>query len=403
MKKILQVIFWEFKRSALTKGWLLSLLVIPVVLYLIFHLQLFFTQQPDVTAKYLVGVLDLEQEGRVTLSPPQLPDNKSQILFIRIDNQKRTHEQAKELGFTMIQERRLDGLLIVSPDTLHPLQYYTQTFPDESFYNLLQSELVKAQILDETRSNAKELEELVIMPEIKILRFDEKQLPFEFEPEKALRSITNYSLLFFIALSFIAGIVIRSFQEEKSNKLIEVLLSSASIRELIIGKYIAFILLSIIQTAFWVFITWLGNVYFGVAELSLTELLSVIGCFIAGLFFFVSLYLYIGSRILKETSMQFVLTFLSLVIFLPLLFSQRLIFGGEIGIVSELGFVPIFTPITSLLQITAKSVNPIHLWQQNILLLVWSAALLLPLVKSVYNPFGMFGKSSKRPSAGSQK
>jgi ABC-type Na+ efflux pump permease subunit len=397
MRKIYRISLWEFKRYAFTKGWLISLFVIPVILFGIFHLQLFFKDQQDITMQYLVGVLDVTSSGKMTFSAPKLSEGKSQILFVKLDSQKRTPDQARELGFLMLRERRLDGVLIISQDENHPLQYYTQAFPGENFYSLLQSELVKAQIIDEKIVGPDGLNELIIMPEIKILRFDKQQLPFEFDPEIALRSITNYSLLFFLALSFIAGIVIRSFQEEKSNRLIEVLLSSASIFELTIGKFIAFVILALLQTVFWTVSTWFLGRWFGIPEFTTAELFAVLGCFAAGLIFFVALYLYIGARILKESSMQFVLTFLSLVIFLPMLFSQKLLFAGESGFINELGFLPIFTPATSLLQITAKSFNVFYLVQQNVLLLFWCIIFIIPLIRSSYNPFGMFGKATRKP------
>jgi ABC-type Na+ efflux pump permease subunit len=397
MKKIYRISLWEFKRYALTKGWLFSLIVIPAILFVLFHLQIFIKETQGGAVQYLIGVLDTSPGNKMQFGRPNIAEDKSQIIFIDLITGKRTPQQSREMGLAMMREHRLDGMLMISDDAEHPLQYYSESFPDDRFYSLLQSELVKAQVFDRSVSGADSLKELVIMPEIKILRFDTHAQPFLFDPEGALRNITNYSLLFFLALSFIAGTVIRSFQEEKSNRLIEVLLSSASILELTMGKFIAFSVLALSQMSVWTLATWGLGKYFDLPDVSPRELFLVLSCFAVGLLFFVSLYLYIGSRILKESSTQFVLTFLSLVIFFPMLFSQRLIFTGDVGLITTLGFLPIFTPSTSLLQIASKSYNSFYLIQQNLLTLLWCVILLLPLIKTTYNPFGMFGTSSKRP------
>ena len=367
-------------------------------MFFVFHLPVLIKDNSFNGTKYLIGVLDntTAQKMKFT-SPENLSAEKEQILFVRLQNPNRSPDSSVSIGFRMLRERRIDGLVIISENPVHPITFFAQSFPDELFYSLLQKELVKAQILTAGINKRDTVNEIVIMPEIKIVRYDEKLGPYEFNTEAAIKTVTNYSLLFFLALSFIAGTVIRSFQEEKSNKLVEVLLSSVSIKELTIGKYISFLLLALTQTGVWIAATWYMGRLYNVSEMDSTSLLNMAGCFSSGLLFFVALYLYIGSRIFKESSTQFMLTFLSLVIFLPMIFSQSLILNGDNTIVSRLGFIPLFTPATSLMQISANNFDTMILIQQNILLVVWSFILLLPMLKSHYNPFGMFGESSKRP------
>ncbi len=398
LRKVWQIVKWEFSRYAFTKGWFFSLFLIPVMLFYVFHLPVLVKEDPYNGTKYLIGVIDTTPEQKLKFSPPDDPNGiNQQILFVRLQNPHRSTDSSLNLGFQMLRMRQLDGLVMISENTVHPITLFAQSFPDELFYSLLQAELVKAQISAVGIDKKDTLNEIVVIPEIKIIRFDEHKFPHEFNTEAALKSVTNYSLLFFLALSFIAGTVIRSFQEEKSNRLIEVLLSSARIRELTIGKYISFLLLAVIQTGVWIAITWYLGSHYKVSEMHTEEMLGMAACFCTGLLFYVALYLYIGSRIFKESSTQFMLTFLSLVIFFPMLFSQHLLFNGDNTIVARLGFIPFFTPATSMMLISAKNFDLIVLIQQNVLLLVWSVIFLMPMLKSHYNPFGMFGETSKKP------
>ncbi len=394
-RKIFRLFYWDFTKHAVSIGWILSLITIPVIIYLLVNPNSTTDKKHDSRNVFLIGVIDGTNKAKLQFSTNNYETTKPPLVnFIYIKRKSQAVDSLLNTAKKMLSENRLDGVMYMNDSNYTHPEILLSVIPDEEILSEINNRVALSNVeIVKKHSDNSAVE--IIKPSYKIVRRDVNGNLFEFVPQAFLSNVTYYTLLFFILLSFIAGIVIRSFQEEKSSKLIEVLLSMADIGELIVGKYTATILLAAVQGFVWLLVSYLMSVYYSSSALSISFLAEVFIIYFAGILFYVSVYMSLGSKIFRESSVQYILTLISLVVFIPMIFAQVYAVNGDVSIMNTLGYVPLFTPITSIIGLLSGSMDSKIIVYQNLLLLLWSAVLMIPLIRSQYSPFGMFGSKSK--------
>ena len=394
-RKIFRLFYWDFTKHAVSIGWILSLITIPVIIYLLVNPNSTTDKKHDSRNVFLIGVIDATSKTKLQFSTNNYETSKPPLVnFIYIKRKSQAVDSLLNTAKKMLSENRLNGVMYMNDTNYTHPEILLSIIPDEEILSEINNRVALSNVeIVKKHSDNSAVE--IIKPSYKIVRRDVNGNLFEFVPQAFLSNVTYYTLLFFILLSFIAGIVIRSFQEEKSSKLIEVLLSMADIGELIVGKYTATILLAAVQGFVWLLVSYLMSVYYSSSALSISFLAEVFIIYFAGILFYVSVYMSLGSKIFRESSVQYILTLISLVVFIPMIFAQVYAVNGDVSIMNSLGYVPLFTPITSIIGLLSGSMDSKIIVYQNLLLLLWSAVLMIPLIRSQYSPFGMFGSKSK--------
>ncbi len=394
-RKIFRLFYWDFTKHAVSIGWILSLITIPVIIYLLVNPNSTTDKKHDSRNVFLIGVIDATSKTKLQFSTNNYETSKPPLVnFIYIKRKSQAVDSLLNTAKKMLSENRLNGVMYMNDTNYTHPEILLSVIPDEEILSEINNRVALSNVeIVKKHSDNSAVE--IIKPSYKIVRRDVNGNLFEFVPQAFLSNVTYYTLLFFILLSFIAGIVIRSFQEEKSSKLIEVLLSMADIGELIVGKYTATILLAAVQGFVWLLVSYLMSVYYSSSALSISFLAEVFIIYFAGILFYVSVYMSLGSKIFRESSVQYILTLISLVVFIPMIFAQVYAVNGDVSIMNSLGYVPLFTPITSIIGLLSGSMDSKIIVYQNLLLLLWSAVLMIPLIRSQYSPFGMFGSKSK--------
>ena len=103
-----------------------------------------------------------------------------------------------------------------------------------------------------------------------------------------------FALLFMMSLFFTSGYLLQGVSEEKENRLIEILLSSVSARQLLTGKVIGLGAAGLIQIVIWL-ISAMALLAIASLSISLPEGLTIpIGLFIFGIIYFILGYLLFG-------------------------------------------------------------------------------------------------------------
>ncbi|MFH1743943.1 MAG: ABC transporter permease [bacterium] len=177
--------------------------------------------------------------------------------------------------------------------------------------------------------------------------------------------------------------LLRGVVEEKTSRVVEVLLSSLSPSEILSGKVLGFYLLGLIQFALWVGI---GMVLFKVRGISVGDLippmyfLNFMIFLTTGYLFFASMFAAIGAMVGDETESQQLQGMFVLPIILPLMFNFVIITQPNWWIIRLISFIPIFTPAVMALRLIAA---PIPWWEITLvaistlifaLLGIWAAA-----------------------------
>jgi ABC-2 type transport system permease protein len=213
-------------------------------------------------------------------------------------------------------------------------------------------------------------------------------------------TIIGYFLGFAIyLLVFIYGsIVMRGVIEEKANRVIEVLASSAKPFEIMFGKVIGIGLLGLTQVLFWVIA---GAILLFAAQPFISSILPdtqnamssmqataqqlpadfkipyihpmlIVGFFfyfIAGYFIYATLFAAVGSAVDQESDSQTLTLPISLPIVLTIMMIPQIMNNPDSGFSVAVSLIPIFTPIIMMVRIAATNV-PIWQISLSVILLI---------------------------------
>ena len=209
-----------------------------------------------------------------------------------------------------------------------------------------------------------------------------------------------FSFLFWVAILMCSFTLLEGLGEEKENRVMEVLLSSISTKQLLLGKVIGLGIGGLLQILFWLFS---GGLILGMASttvggmfsgLEIPTRLVVFGAvyFILGYLIFGTLFASIGALTPTYREGQQISFFIMPAGIIPLMIVPFFAENPDHPITYFLTLFPITAPVTSMARL---GVGNIPSWQLalNIILLLISAVGLLFLGAKVFRTFLlMYGK-----------
>jgi ABC-2 type transport system permease protein len=208
-----------------------------------------------------------------------------------------------------------------------------------------------------------------------------------------------FAVLFMISIFFASGFLFQSVTEEKENRVMEILLSSVSSRQLLVGKVLGLGMAGLLQVSVWlvtleVFSQVASGIIPALSDLSIPASLFGWGImyFILGYLLFAALYAGIGSISASAREGQGWSTIFVLPAIVPYYFSYFIVTYPE-GVVSRaLTFFPITSPITSMIRLASGAISA---WQiaLSLLILAGSVVVTMWLAAKIFRVFLlMYGK-----------
>lgn len=214
-----------------------------------------------------------------------------------------------------------------------------------------------------------------------------------------------FGLLLALSLSFSSNYLLQGLGEEKESRLIEVLLSSVSTRQLLTGKVLGLGAAGLIQVAVWLisapFLLGLASSTFGgfFSNIQLPGNFIVLGIvyFILGYLLFAVLSAGVGAISPNAREGQQLATIFTLFAIVPLWFSSLLMFFPNSPIWVVLTIFPITAPVEVMLRL---GVSGVPAWQLAVSIVVMAISIvgfLLLAVRVLRVYLLMYGK---RPALG---
>ena len=257
-----------------------------------------------------------------------------------------------EQPLSSLEQRLRDGeltgwiLLPANFSETGQLQYYSETVTDASAVSRIQA--LAGRLLAQRKAASIGLDQtaaegLLRPAEIKTFQVGReggKETDFA---AVYLRAVTVVLILFF-ALMPTGQILMRSVIEEKSNRVIEVLLSSVTPKELMVGKIFGLGAVGLTLLGVWAacatLLIWKSGTSPLDARLALTFLLY----FVPGYFFYAAVLASIGSICSSERDAQPFLTPISLMLVFPVMIGIMIAQSPDHPFARVLSFIPFFTP-----------------------------------------------------------
>jgi len=368
MKKAFTVAKWEFFEKIKSKAFIISLFLTPAIIIIFSVLPtLLATKESDSTKA--VGILDFTQkyffDYKNEIEQYKIDGNIPAYAILNNYKEDLSPDSLIKQADQMVIENRIDGYILIRKDAKDSIkvEYRSKSignFQDvarfeEAFNNLR----IKKKLIEENANPAlvEFIKNKVNVNQIKI------EKPGE-EGKGGFESVFFSSIIFILLLMMMiiysGQMLVRSMLEEKSNRLIEILISSCTPKDLLFGKVFGLSALGLTQIIVWLIIgiSLIGATLIPMNAFENIHLIFVY--FILGFVFYTTLFVGVGSIVSTEQEAQQITSYLSLLLVLPTVFIISALQNPESTIIKVLSYIPFTLPSVMILRV---NVSPIPLWE----------------------------------------
>jgi len=209
-----------------------------------------------------------------------------------------------------------------------------------------------------------------------------------------------FGMLFGFALFFSSGFLLQSVSEEKENRVIEIILSSVSSKQLLAGKVLGLGAAGLLQIVIWfiaikIFVDAASVNIPALSNLSISSSLLAWGIvfFIMGYILFAAMFAGIGSLGSTARESQSISGILVMPAIIPLWLNYFIINNPESTFAKALTFIPITAPVTAMMRLSRDAVSA---WEIALSLAILAASVVLAMwaAAKVFRVFLlMYGKT----------
>jgi ABC-2 type transport system permease protein len=360
--KALRVALWEFLEKVKSKAFIISLVLMPVIIVVFAVVPGLLAMKGD-DRPVTVGIID--ETGTVVLPLAQkldqkykLSDGQPNYVIKNLGNE--SDAQAKADASKLIADGKIDGYFLV-PKTVYDsgsVEYRAENVGNiklqERFSRTFEEVVMEKRFKDQNIDPAL-MKKLVADVEIKSIKVgkggQEKESGFL---ETYFSAYIVIMMMMFLVLTS-GQLLIRSVVEEKANRVIEVLLSSCSAKDLMTGKILGLSGLGILQILIWGAIGLAVSAQFhGTSIFVLENLLLSLVYVILGYLFYSAIFVAVGSPVTTEQEAQQATTYVSLCLVLPIVIAFPVMQNPDSVMVKVLSYIPLLTPTLMAMRIAIQ-------------------------------------------------
>lgn len=382
MRKILSILRHEFRQTVRQKGYIIIVVSLPLISLIGYGIAQAVEQWSDSDSDAVQKIGYVDNTGILLDEYADPPD----IQLIRYP----TNEQAREVLLT----DNLDEYFIVPEDYISTGLIVRFTSEGETALSGQTRDVLEAFLLDSLLAN--DLDE-AIMERVKtpmLLATYGLNESGDIAPESdELNKIVVpmiFAILFMFSIFTSSGFMLESVSEEKENRVMEILLSSVSARQLLLGKILGRGAAGLLQIIIWlitiVLLASIASVNISVLEdLSISFDVICLGLlyFLMGYLLLAALMAGIGSvgATMKESQSlsMMVIVPAGLLPFYLFIFTQE----SEGGIFTALTFFPLTAPVMGMIRVSAHTIAgweiilSLFLLAASIIFSMWAVAKIL--------------------------
>lgn len=359
--KYLDVARWEFVEKVKSKAFIISLVLMPIIMVGMVLVQGLLVSKPDDKAT-AVGIIDETGQMFQPLSMKldekyKLPGGRPNYVLRNL-KEEGTPDEQKAKAIDLITKKQIDGYFYIPPTIYDSgkVEYRSENVSNirilERFPRTIE-EVIVAHRLESHGLDTAQIRKLMASVDVKSIKVSEKgEKESGFLETFASAYIMLLMLMFLVLTS--GQLLIRSVVEEKSNRVIEVLLSSCSARDLMVGKILGLSGLGLLQILVWGMIG-LGIVLrSGVNIFELEPLLLSALYVICGYLLFSAIFVAAGSPVTTEQEAQQITSYVSILLVFPIVMMIPAMQNPDSSLIRILSFVPPLTPALMVLRVSIQ-------------------------------------------------
>ena len=282
MKKLRLIIHHEYMTIVGRKSFIVMTILIPVMMIVLACMPLLFTYINDSTDSSVTRIAVIDSSpgfGKAFKS-----DAKYHYVVMSGDTKVKPFEFYKNTSSS------IDAVMVIPSNVMETRQVelFSEKTLDESTANdlnkCLDDTLSKAVIASFNDPNfASKVEQSRVNASIKVKKWDENGE--EQEQSAIIASLIGLGLTFFTMFFLMAygAMIMNSVVEEKTNRIVEVIVSSCKPMELMMGKIIGVGLVGLTQIAIWVVLMGVAAAVFGMVGVATVGATGDVGAITAGM------------------------------------------------------------------------------------------------------------------------
>ncbi len=402
MKKLITIIKREYLTRVRTKGFIIGTILMPVFILGISIVPALVTVITSEEQK-TIAVIDFTQKAYEGLQREldQTNDAGQRIYLLkRLIVKPENLEPVKQELIKEVDQEKFFGILIIPPDVFETnrVEFYAKNV--SNFRQNQQIQDAVSRVIREIRIRQAGLDqELVesITREVNLTTF--KIGPGgEKKEERGQTFIVAYILVFFLYMAMIlyGNFVLRAVIEDKSSRVVELLVSSIDPFKLMAGKIFGVGAVGLTQFIIWALAAALIMVYSGallglfgvdptgknlpILELDMTILVYFVVFFVLGYILYATLYAAIGAMVNSEQEAQQLISPLILLLVIPMIMIAYIIGNPHTPTSIAFSMIPFFSPMIMFTRIvvdvppTIEILVSIGILIASILLLIYLSA-----------------------------
>jgi ABC-2 type transport system permease protein len=370
MSNIITILKREFSTRVHTKGFVIGTLLTPLLMGLLIFVPAYLTQ------------LDTESAARILIS------DRSSLIFSNLEENLTDTLSTGEPAYlfsqsdsdsitpmirTQLEDEVYDGYLFIPANVIdsQEIAFYGKNVANFDQIRTLRGAVNDAILNQKTakyaldRDIVRDLTRWVDMKTIKVLKGEEKESGFG---EDFAVSYLFVFLLYMTILIY-GQTTGRAVLEEKRNRVIEVLLSSATAKQLMYGKLIGVGLVGLTQFLIWSLLgvvlvlyslTFVPENIAEVINLDPVVIVYLLVFFLLGYFFYTSIIMGLASMVNSDEEFQQLFIPVIIPIIIPLMIMGFIIKDPNSSMAVWTSMVPFFSPMLMLMRAT---ISDPPLWQ----------------------------------------
>lgn len=362
MKKKLDIAKWEFLEKVRSKAFLVSLVLMPAIMVGFGVLPTLFASKGD-DSSVVIGIID--ETGMLLNSLSEKLDQKYRLpndspnYVLRNLGTDGTPENRRRNANQMVSTGEIEGYFYMSSEVLEKgvVEYRSENVANirvvERFSRSIEEVILEKRLI-EKGLGVNFLKDLRTKIDVKSLKISGEE-----ERESGFLQTFFGAYLFIMMLMFMVltsgQLLIRSVVEEKSNRVIEVLLSSCSPSDLMVGKILGLSGLGLLQLFIWLIIAAAISVKVGANILDVDHLFLMMVYFILGYLLYAAIFVGAGSPVTTEQEAQQITTYVSLTLVFPIILAIPAMLNPDATLIKILTFIPLLTPAFMLLRLTIQT------------------------------------------------
>lgn len=362
MNKIFSVARWEFIEKVKTKAFIIGLFMTPLIMTVFTVVPQLLADKGDEKTKSF-GVIDethsLTRALNDSLARYTLATGAPNYKLSEIDGEGDT-DHLKVLATGQLVSGDIEGYFVIPKDVFEKgkVEYRAENVGnarDQGRFSKALENIIVTKRLAMSGYDAGTIRKLMTDVDIKTFKVSKKGE----EKESGFMETFFTGYIFIMLLMFLVmsngQMLIRTVIEEKSNRIVEVLVSSCSAQDLMAGKIIGLTMLGLTTISFWALLLIGVNFVTPVPFVAAEHMALLVAYFIMGYFMYVGIFIIAGSTVSTEQEAQQMTGYITLFLVLPITLAVPVMLNPDSLLVKIFTQVPLLTPTMMALRLSIQT------------------------------------------------